>query len=783
MRRTCVSLFRGSLTLAIPSAMLTGCPDDTTPASGSESSETGDTEDPSGDPTTTPDPDSSETVDPDSSSTTDDPTTDTGAQCGNGTVDGDEQCDGDALADETCETQGFAGGALACADGCTFDVTACTEGDMCGDGNIDAGEDCDGNQLGVEDCESQGFDEGSLACADDCTFDTSSCVMYSCGSDVIDPREVCDGTDLAGEDCISQGFVAGDLACADDCLGYDTSACITNICPNGVIEGPEVCDGANIPSSCEVQGFDGGTLVCVDTCDAYDTSGCYVCGDGEVEEGVEQCDGGVGAETCISLGFEGGVLGCSDGCSYDTSGCFACGDGILNGMETCDGNDFASDTICVDAGFDGGSPRCSADCSTVTNDSCFGEHIFCNDTDFAIGTGAGVVVQSDVVVEGLAGQITDVDVYMRGVHTYVGDLRARLNYVEGGLATFVLNSSCGELNNFDVTWDDEGGGLVCNPAQPAIGGTIAPIAGDLTIYESIGLDGNGTWSLRVEDLASGDGGALEEFCVQITNGSAGGTCAFDTSLLPLNVHFGNHFGDFDFDGDCNLQVSGAFNNSLVEVDGTTGAVTTRVAAFPNIGAVTSVAFRPSDGLTYVATDSSPRLFAVADDDSFVEVMVFPTLMNSIALIPEGFGAYGGQFVGAGLDGQIWIIDPDNASAVALTNMNDNIVSDAMIDPATNIGYAVTQNGNVRTFDAAGGSAVFVGGLFGIDGITVDPGAALYLAEPNSQSIIRIDIATLAQQSYAGQVFDGGYYTSGILFDAGGNVLTKVSGANIDFIVP
>lgn len=787
MRRTFTSLFRGTLTLTIPGTMLTGCPDDTSAtASGSESSsETSDTEDP----TTTPDPDSSssagssETVDPDSSTTTEDPTTDTGEQCGNGAIDGDEQCDGDALNDESCETQGFDAGDLACADDCTFDVSACTEL-TCGDGNIDAGEDCDGDELGVDDCESQGFDAGELACGDDCSFDTSSCVMYSCGSNVIDPRETCDGTDLAGEDCISQGFVAGDLGCNDDCLGFDTSACIANICPNDVIEGAEVCDGDNIPSSCEGQGFDGGVLACVDTCDAYDTSGCYVCGDGEVEGGVEECDGGIGAATCVSLGFEGGNLACADSCTYDTSGCFACGDGVLNGAETCDGSDFASNTACVDAGFVGGSPTCSADCTTVTTDSCFGEHIYCNDSDLPIGPALGVVTQSDIAVAGLGGQITDVDVYMVGTHTWVADVDATVTYVEPNLPVDLVSNACGSPDNFDVTWDDEGAPFSCNAAPPpAISGTMIPPGGDLSSYENIGLDGNGTWRLTITDLANGDGGTLGQFCVQITNASTASDCAFDTALLPVNAHPGNHFGDFDFDGDCNLQVSGGFNNNLIEIDGTTGAVTTRVAAFPGIGAVNGVAYRASDDTTFVATDSTARLFSVAPDDSFVEIMVLPTLMNSISLVPEGFGAFGGQLVGSGLDGQVWIIDPDNASAVALSNLADNILSDVTIDPETNIGYAVTQNGNVRTFDAAGGSALLVAGIFGADGVTVDPGVALYLAEPNTQTVVRVDLGTLAQTSYPGQTFDGGYYTSGILFDSAGTVLTKVSGANIDFVIP
>ncbi len=46
--------------------------------------------------------------------------------CGNGVIDGGEQCDGMALGGETCASRGFTGGTLACAPSCTFDVSGCT---------------------------------------------------------------------------------------------------------------------------------------------------------------------------------------------------------------------------------------------------------------------------------------------------------------------------------------------------------------------------------------------------------------------------------------------------------------------------------------------------------------------------------------------------------------------------------------------------------------------------------------------------------------------------------
>lgn len=45
----------------------------------------------------------------------------------------------------------------------------------CGDATIDAGEDCEAGDLAGQTCVTQGFDSGTLACAPGCTFDTSGC--------------------------------------------------------------------------------------------------------------------------------------------------------------------------------------------------------------------------------------------------------------------------------------------------------------------------------------------------------------------------------------------------------------------------------------------------------------------------------------------------------------------------------------------------------------------------------------------------------------------------------
>jgi len=113
--------------------------------------------------------------------------------CGNGQLDGGEECDdGSANSDtlpDACRTscvEAFCGDGVVdtgeeCDDGNQIDGDGC-EGDctltqgVCGDGVVDAGEECDdGNQIDGDGCES------------DCTLTPGVC-----GDGVVDPGEECD---------------------------------------------------------------------------------------------------------------------------------------------------------------------------------------------------------------------------------------------------------------------------------------------------------------------------------------------------------------------------------------------------------------------------------------------------------------------------------------------------------------------------------------------------------------------------------------------------------------
>jgi hypothetical protein len=287
------------------------------------------------------------------------------SDCGNGVLDGVEQCDTTDLNGFICATVpgGFHGGTLACDSDCTLDTSGCF---ACGNNNRQGTEECDGTDDGGLDCTNFGFDGGNLVCSGTCTFNTSGC--YSCGDGVIDTGagEACDGANLGSATCLSLGFDGGTLACDADCGGLDTDGCFS--CGDGDIDSGELCDpGPALNTngqSCTTLGFSDGTLGCKADC-TFDVSACTQCGDG-VLEAPENCDGlSFGGQTCCrecgngdlepgedcdptipggidcdALGFPGGTLACDTlNCVYDTSGCASpgvCGNGLLEPGEACE---------------------------------------------------------------------------------------------------------------------------------------------------------------------------------------------------------------------------------------------------------------------------------------------------------------------------------------------------------------------------------------------------------------------------------------------------------------
>jgi hypothetical protein len=149
--------------------------------------------------------------------------------CGDGAIDQPgEACDGGVPAGVSCEALALGPGTIACSPQCTFDTSGCSAAPICGD-NVrnQPFEVCDGTDLAAQTCGTQGFATGALACGTDClSFDVSGCnAAPACGDGIVNqPGEACDLEDFNGTTCESLGLGGGQLGCTSDC-NFDTGQC------------------------------------------------------------------------------------------------------------------------------------------------------------------------------------------------------------------------------------------------------------------------------------------------------------------------------------------------------------------------------------------------------------------------------------------------------------------------------------------------------------------------------------------------------------------------------
>jgi len=156
--------------------------------------------------------------------------------CGNGVLDGDEECDDGNVGDgDGCSAACLIESGYTCIG----EPSECI--DTCGNGVVEVYEECD---------------DGNTSNGDGCS---SSCAIEpECG----------DGDVGAGEDCDDGNTVSGD-GCSADCVLE-----VLPGCGNGVLEAGEQCDGSVDPSdTCEAAGYLSGEVVCNSLCE-LDHSDC-----------------------------------------------------------------------------------------------------------------------------------------------------------------------------------------------------------------------------------------------------------------------------------------------------------------------------------------------------------------------------------------------------------------------------------------------------------------------------------------------------------------------------
>lgn len=93
---------------------------------------------------------------------------DAGVGCGNGELEEGEACDGTNFGNKTCVTEGFESGTLNCTATCELLTASCIR--RCGNGVVDSDEQCDGD-AGRPSCSDYGYG----ACSPSCQRDISHC--------------------------------------------------------------------------------------------------------------------------------------------------------------------------------------------------------------------------------------------------------------------------------------------------------------------------------------------------------------------------------------------------------------------------------------------------------------------------------------------------------------------------------------------------------------------------------------------------------------------------------
>ncbi|MCL6274616.1 M12 family metallo-peptidase [Muricauda sp. 2012CJ35-5] len=124
----------------------------------------------------------------------------------------------------------------------------------------------------------------------------------------------------------------------------------------------------------------------------------------------------------------------------------------------------------------------------------------------AVGT--STITRSVQILEDLP--VNDINVTLEINHSYTADLIVSLTSPAGTRVTLISNT-CGEANNINAVFDDAGIPIACSN-DPAISGAVQPL-GLLSAFN--GESALGEWTLEIQDTATGDGGALVDFSLEV----------------------------------------------------------------------------------------------------------------------------------------------------------------------------------------------------------------------------------------------------------------------------
>ncbi len=144
--------------------------------------------------------------------------------------------------------------------------------------------------------------------------------------------------------------------------------------------------------------------------------------------------------------------------------------------------------------------------------------------------------------------ISDVNLAVNLTHTWIGDLQVVL---QGPMVTVtqstVFNNGCGNFDNINATFDDQGAAIVC--ASPVVGNVIPSTP--LSVFN--GLNPNGDWLIAIRDLAAADTGNVISYTLTVCSQEAVlNTTSFDENSIAIypnpnngsfNIQFNSNSGN------------------------------------------------------------------------------------------------------------------------------------------------------------------------------------------------------------------------------------------------
>ena len=330
------------------------------------------------------------------------------SSCGNGVVDGGEQCDAGAANGST-----ICGCQSTCTWGVAETVCAASSGQSC-----DAPDTCDGAGTCVDRFQASGTGcrdvAGTCDVAEVCTGTGPACPAdtfiaggTSCraAADVCDVAESCSGTSAQ---CPLDGFVAAGTSCraiidicdvAEACTGTGASCpadgfvAAGTVCRsmNDVCDLPEACTG--VTPSCPFDAFAPTGVVCnpsLGLCDPAElcTGVTTSCPSNVVASAGTLCR--MAADLCdVNDTCDGVTVGCTDNIAAAGAPCRV-STGTCDTADSCDG----ASITCVDTHVANGT-SCSDSLSCNGNEQCFGGTcamglpVSCDDGDACTTDGCG----------------------------------------------------------------------------------------------------------------------------------------------------------------------------------------------------------------------------------------------------------------------------------------------------------------------------------------------------------------------------------------------------------